>query len=542
MALSGFASQSNATYPTLESMLDNFAPIAPNRAPELNQLIIRLNALAPYPQLQQDALLTLVPLADGSLRAAIDGPLRQVNSVIGERLLLVDMNEETGYAAGDEPPTAKTSESTAKDPKPADNTVKVEAGKAKAVKVSGTKAVKTDEVKTEVVKESKTKTEVTTKVGGAQKTEVKKEKTVTKTEKTDEVKTVDTKAEKTAEKKTSETTVTKEKSEKVDETVKTEDASKTTDATSIDSSTIAASSSSSKDKIPDLSKAKKINGVWGQLLGDHIKQDERSAIPGYRADVLGGVIGRDLYLAPLVTVGVAGGYQHARVTQSYLSGSYLSVDRYQGTAYGRYHFCEWPIYILGAVTLAANDYENDRYILVPPTGALTQYSVIANSRFTGWEADIYLENGFVWKCGNFRAVPKIMLTYSRLNFDSYYESDAAFLDLTVKYDSMDQFTLGVGGKFDYRNRFEKAYVVPEFHAYYFYDFMNDAQVATAEFFSGGYAFLSQGPAPSPNTVEVGAALSVHSYRNVVVKVQYDYTTRSDYHRHGAFIKVRYEWA
>lgn len=394
MALTGFATSSYATFPTLDSMLQAFAPQAPTNAPELNNLILSINSLAPYPQVQYNALLTLVPLADGSLWAASDGPMSQILTAIGERLLTVEEGEETGYAAGD-----------------------------------------------------------------------------------------------------------------------------------------------------DLeSQAQKVHAVWGQLLGDHIDQEIRGGLPAYDADVLGGVIGRDLFLAPNLIVGVAGAYQHARVDQQDLSGSFFTINRYQGTAYGRYHLCDWPIYIVGAVTLAANRYENSRYILVVPAGVNTAYSIIANSEFTGWESNIYLEKGYVWKCGNFRAIPKLMLMFSHLDVEAYDESDAFALDLMVKYQDMNELMIGGGFKFDYRNFFQTAYVIPELHVYYFYDFINDSQTATAQFFSGGYAFLSQGPEPAPNTINIGASLAVHSYLNTVVKLEYDYTARTDYHRQGAFIKIRHEWA
>lgn len=396
IALSGFAQSSQATFPDLNSMLQALAPVAPVQAPELNPLILSLNALAPYPAVQSDALFTLVPLADGSLRAASDGPMWQVLSVIAERLLTIEQGEETsGYSAGD---------------------------------------------------------------------------------------------------------------------------------------------------MADLSKATKVHAAWGQLLGDHLQQGIREGVPGYRADVAGGMIGRDLFLATNFIVGVAGGYQHARVNQQDLSGSFFTINRYQGTAYTRYRLCDWPIYILGAATLAADRYENSRYILVPPSSGNVGYSVISNAEFTGWESNVYLENGYVWKCGNFRAVPKVILMYSHLDVDSYNESDALALNLTVKYQDQDELLLGLGGKIDYRNRFQNAYVIPEAHVYIFHDFIHDAQIATAEFFSGGYAFLSQGPAPEPNSVEVGASLAIHSYRNTVAKIQYDYTARDTYHRHGAFIKIRHEWA
>ena len=406
MALSGFVSTSHATYPNLASMLEAFAPDAPTQSPDLNTLILSINSLAPFPAVQNDALLTLVPLADGSLRAASDGPMWQILSVIAERLLTIEKGVETGYAAGD-----------AND-------------------------VKTTPAKKEV----------------------------------------------------------------------------------------------------DLAQADKVHAVWGQLLGDHLYQKIREGLPAYSANVAGGVIARDLFLDPNFILGVAAAFQHARVDQQDLSGSNFTIDRYQGTVYGRYHFCGWPAYMVGAVTLPANRYDNSRYILVVPTAGNQSYSVISNSEFTGWEADVYVESGYVWKCGNFRAIPKAFFIYSHLDVDSYIESDAFALNLTVKYQDMDELMLGGGFKFDYKNRFQNAYVIPEFHAYYFYDFENDSQTATAQFFSGGYAFLSQGFTPSPNSYDVGASLAVHSYRNTVVKIEYDYTARTDYQRHGAFVKIRYEWA
>ena len=107
---------------------------------------------------------------------------------------------------------------------------------------------------------------------------------------------------------------------------------------------------------------------------------------------------------------------------------------------------------------------------------------------------------------------------------------------------MEFLPLGAGIKLEYQNEFEKAYVVPEIHAYAFHDFSNDKQIAAALFTAGGFEFLNQGVSPSENSIEVGAGIAVHSYQNTSVTLQYDYASRSDYHRHAAFIKVRHEWA
>ncbi len=107
---------------------------------------------------------------------------------------------------------------------------------------------------------------------------------------------------------------------------------------------------------------------------------------------------------------------------------------------------------------------------------------------------------------------------------------------------MNFMPLGLGVKLEYENQFERAYVVPEIHAYAFHDFINDAQTATALFTGGGFEFLSQGATPASNSIEVGGGFAVHSDTNVQVIIQYDYAARNEYHRNQGFIKIRYEWA
>ena len=283
------------------------------------------------------------------------------------------------------------------------------------------------------------------------------------------------------------------------------------------------------------------NGAWIQVLGDEVRQHERHSVPGYKAQVLGLVIGRDFSASDQFTFGFAVGYEHAKVMERNSGGSVLEIDRFQGSVYGSHHFEHSSFYFNWIVTVAENDYDGHRHIVVPPFAGLP-FVRIANADFDAFEFDAYLEAGYVWQKRNFRAIPKILFNYAYLNPESYFEQDAFGLDLFVQYDNMHVLPLGAGFKLDYKNEFTNVLVVPEAHAYVFYNIVNDKEMASALFTAGGFPFLSQGATPPPWSLELGLGLNVHSFTNTLISLHYDYVTKADYHRHQAFIKVRHEWA
>lgn len=507
-----------AIFPDVDSMLHAAEPSVCAAGSEICNLIDDLNALEVVPQQHFDALQTLIPVADGSLRAASDGAMRQVLSSINERLILVKVkNAYTGFAAGDELQTKK-------------------------------KMRKTNSTETKPLEKEIKETEKSAK--DPEDGPVEKDKTLTKTEPNtksaaDQAKTA------SSDKVTNTKEVVKEKDKsdasdktavKVEATDKNAAKKETTDKAVVKDAT-----EKEKEKTTEKEKTAEVNkiikhGLWLQILGDDITQKNRHQVPGYDAQVLGAVIGRDYLVTPQLTVGLAGGYQHADVKSRGPSGSFMGIKRFQATLYAGYNFI-CPFYLHAALTAAKDDYDNNRKILVPPiNGTPNPFVRIAQADFDAWEANAYLETGYVWICGNFRAIPKVMLMYSHLDIDDYDEKDALDLDLHVQYHHMDSLPLGAGAKFDYINEFDNAYVVPEIHAYVFYDFINDTQIATANMLGGGFAFYSQGAKAADTSVEIGAGIAVHSYQNTAVFMQYDFVAKNDYHRHQAFIKIRHEWA
>ncbi|MGE3319425.1 MAG: autotransporter domain-containing protein [Candidatus Berkiella sp.] len=497
LALACFSSISWATYSDVNSMLEALRPNAPVIAPQLNTLILSLDGLNPIPIQRRDALLSLAPAADGSLRVTSDAAMHEMHATIFDRVQKYKEDREVKVPAG-----INCGDEHWRKMKLALQSV--------AAKATGTQA--------STAKATATKT-ATDDIDFAALNKDDKSDDKAKTDKP-----TDAKAKDKDTKKVSESTA----DDKAAKETTTETTTGSSDSISFDD----------KSLLGDI--LNEPRGAWLQILGMDTWQYERDAVPGYHADMLGLIIGRDHQINDGLFIGIAGGYQQTDVDTKGLSGSYLDVKRYNATLYGRFDFSNCPIFVNLALTLALNNYDNNRYILVPPAGG-TGFVNIAHGDFDGWETNAHLETGYTWSCNHVRVIPKAIIEYSHMEFNNYEEHDAFFLDLNVKYDNMNTFNLGVGAQVDYRNDYEKVSVIPEAHLYVYHDFINAKQVATANFYSGGYAFLSEGAKPDSNTLDFGLSLNVHSDNKTMVKIQYDFVTRSDYHRNEVFIKLRHEW-
>lgn len=502
IALASFSSISWATYSDVNAMLEALRPNAPVIAPQLNTLILSLDGLNPIPIQRRDALFTLAPAADGSLRMVSDSAMHEMHATIFDRVQKLKAADEVkGIACGDQhlafEPKAYWSKKKA-------TPVAEKITTPVAEKAPATKTATTDDLPSVKSTDDLPSVKSTDDVKANDKAKAEKPKS--------DAKNKESKATTTAE-ATSTTTTVPETAE--------------TPAVDVDTPLIS-----------DI--LNEPRGAWMQILGADAYQYDRNNVPGYHGQMLGMIIGRDMQINDGLFIGIAGGYQQGDIDTIGLSGSYLDVKRYNATLYGRFDLTDKPIFVQMALTLALNNYDNNRYILVPPAAGFG-FSNIAHGEFDGWETNAHLEAGYIFTCKQIRLIPKAILEYSHMEFNNYEEHDAFFLDLNVKYDNMNAFDLGLGAQIEYRNDFEKVAVIPEAHLYVYHDFINANQVATANFYSGGYAFLSEGATPASNSVDLGVSLNVHSNNQTMVKIQYDYVTRSDYHRNEAFIKLRYEW-
>tara|TARA_R110002110_G_scaffold383245_2_gene594589 strand:+ start:23639 stop:25138 length:1500 start_codon:yes stop_codon:yes gene_type:complete len=281
-------------------------------------------------------------------------------------------------------------------------------------------------------------------------------------------------------------------------------------------------------------------GVWFKIYGSETAQKNRDNIYGYDATLLGGFLGRDWLVNDNTVIGVAAGYAQADIDSRGPSGTYMDTKRLSGSIYGYYNFPS-GLYTMGIITLAHNDYDNVRKILVPPVGGFG-VSTIAHADFSAWESYVHVEFGYDWQCKNWTVQPKIFSSFTHLNVESYQEMDAFAYNLNVRNHNIDNLLLGGGFLTEYHYKFKRATVAPFMHAYVMYDFLKDKQTTLSNFQGGGYNFLTQGAVPGGTTFEVGGGLSLHSYKDVMFDLQYDFATRSGLIRNTVSLKLRYQWA
>lgn len=550
-----------ATFPTLEAMLNSVPAdtvVAPNDVP----LVVAINAL---PEVWRVAAYqSLSPLADGSLTVASDGSMRQFIEAIDDRLrpippLCRDLC--AGISSGDTVISQKQTNTSATQasPKP---TVTARGVYRSQTAITAdppqsplhTQLQKLDPKVQKILLESWAQQNAQDTEARTQKEldNVKKEADIAKKE-ADLAKKEAIMAKKEAEaakqaasaSKTSDSTDNNQK-ENGDKTNNNQDKSNANGNLTPEEEVQKLGLAGASDEVlpnpkKDEEEKYRCKGVWAQLLGSSIDQKHRDDILGYDAHVWGLIIGRDGELNEQARVGFAGGYQQARTYSDVYSGSFFDVKRYQLSMYGRYDFgCNF--YNQWAITGAFNRYDSKHKLLVLPSYGITTISNIAHGIFTAWEADFYFETGYDYHWCNFQAIPKLFMTYRHFNPEGYFEKDALNLDLSVKYKDMDLLTFAGGFKFNYTAEFAKAFVVPEVHAYYFYNAVNDKQIAVATYVQATYPFYTQGSTPEQSHLEVGGALTLHSYKYMMIKLAYDAYWCSDYHRRQGYLQIRYHWA
>lgn len=282
-------------------------------------------------------------------------------------------------------------------------------------------------------------------------------------------------------------------------------------------------------------------GLWGSLFGSSARQRNRDGVFGYDSTTLGGFLGRDWLVGERVVLGLAIGYQQSDVDSNVISGSYMDIKRLNLSAYWHYT-CPSSFYLMALVTGAQNRYDSHRNILVPPVGGSTGFAGKAHGSFKGWEAHAHFEVGKSWNWGGLFASPKLFTNYTHWSLENYQEHDALGLNLNVHQDNIDNFSLGAGLVLEYRNHFQRAIVIPYIHGFVMHDFVQDQHKTVNQFQGGGFAFQTNSFEPSGGTYEVAAGINVHSYKDIVFDLHYEYAGRSKYHRHNLALKLRYEWA
>ncbi len=282
----------------------------------------------------------------------------------------------------------------------------------------------------------------------------------------------------------------------------------------------------------------KNTAIWGQAFGTSAVQDRRKGSDGYEADTAGLALGGDKQLdGSDWTIGV--GYSFAASNVNYKgsrTGNGTDVDSHQGIAYASLDAGTYYIDVLGSV--ARNSYDTNRQVSV---GAINR---TARADFNAMQYSAKIGGGYNIAMGDgWTATPTASVQATRLSLDSYTETGASALNLSVNRQDYNRVQSGLGMEGTYAQDVGSngGTLSTSMHATWLYDVKSVRQETTSSYTGGGGSFASQGPAPARNAFNLGAALSYDLGTGLSIAATYDAEAKDEYLSHSATATARAEF-
>jgi uncharacterized protein with beta-barrel porin domain len=272
------------------------------------------------------------------------------------------------------------------------------------------------------------------------------------------------------------------------------------------------------------------NAIWAKGFGSYLHQDPRGSSNGYRAGIYGTSMGCDSLVYDGVRLGGSFGYAYDDIRSKDNSNS-TDIDSYQVTLYAGLT-CSAD-YLNGAASFAYNSYNGTRNINFPGVNRA------ANSDYHGRQYGFYLEGGHVFRKGAFELTPLASIKYEHLGTESYTERDAGALNLRMDRQGYNMVQSGLGGKASYSLKCGLGYLIPEMHAKWLYDIVNDDEESVSAFTGGGASFATQGYQPAKGSADVGAKLTLLTKANLEISLDYGYQVKKDFYSHSGLLNARY---
>jgi autotransporter-associated beta strand protein len=279
--------------------------------------------------------------------------------------------------------------------------------------------------------------------------------------------------------------------------------------------------------------------VWVKGFGTREVQDARDGIEGYRADVLGAGIGADVFVTGNATLGLGIEYANTRVKAKKSNIGTNEIDTLQGSIYYGYdralnHIPGDMLYLNLIGSFGWNTYDASRSVSF---GSINR---TAKASYDGQQYTMYAETGYhVPLSSTIDWIPFFSLRYTRLNLDSYTETEADSLNLDVDKQAYNMCELGLGMKLVSKIRTENFDFMPEIRAQWLYDVVADNMETTSRFSGGGASFKTTGAKPSKSMFDLGGSLTFITSKNVTVDFDYDYSFRSDYSANDASAVLKF---
>lgn len=275
--------------------------------------------------------------------------------------------------------------------------------------------------------------------------------------------------------------------------------------------------------------------LWFKPLASFADQNDRDGIAGYRSNTYGFVFGGDAVVGQSSRLGLAFSYARSNVDgKSTARTNRADIDAYQLIAYGSHSFASLPdVEVNWQADVGLNQNDGRRVINF---GGLDR---TAKSDFDSTTAHFGagISRGFQLS-EKTRFTPSIRTDYFRIRNESYTESGADGLNLSVRSQTSEQWFAMLEGRLQHQLN-DRLAVSANLGAGY--EMLGESNGITASYVGGGAAFRTPGMAPGRWLGRAGLGLAMHANDRTEITARYDLEGRSGFTAQTASVNVRWSF-
>jgi len=273
---------------------------------------------------------------------------------------------------------------------------------------------------------------------------------------------------------------------------------------------------------------------WGVFAAGNYGTGDKRGDDAYSFRSYGVTIGADYRFSDRFFAGLAAGSYQAR-TNIDDGGSTATLSHKSLSAYGTYQ--RERLHIDGHLGYGWNGHDNDRKISFPGV-ARTAHSEPGGSQFEG-----YGGLGYEIPFGRLQVIPSLSLQYVRYRVDSYVETGADSLNLSVNAQTSESLRGRAGGRVGYVLSTGAVKVMPSLWAFYAREFGNTTVPATARLAQGGDSCTATAHAsPRRDFFQAGAGIAIGGPAGTSAYLNYNADFDfGDYQDHSIGAGIRWEF-
>jgi uncharacterized protein with beta-barrel porin domain len=272
------------------------------------------------------------------------------------------------------------------------------------------------------------------------------------------------------------------------------------------------------------------SNLWAQVSGGAADRSASgSNADGYSLTGYGFTVGGDYLLAPSALAGASFAYNRGNSSGTGdATGNKMQLDAYVGTLYTAWS--QGPLSLGGQASVGHDDFSQ--------THGMALAGLAPTANYGGMQYGVRVNGGYDLALGGAAVVtPGAEFRYLHLDTDSYTETGAGPLNLTVSSRGIDAVETAFGAKIAWPIKTSMGDLAPSLKAAWVHSYNGGSITTNAQL--QGVAFQTSTPRIGSDGLELTAGMQLSRIDNFSLRLEYDGEFRSHYTSNAGLLNVRY---